>query len=93
MASPRSSPPAPEFEAALRALPEGGICPAPVLSRYGWHIIRLNATAPGVVLPYEAVRPRIAQALENAAWARASKAFVESLARKARIAGTSLAPI
>ena len=83
----------PEFEAALRTLPEGGITPSPVLSRYGWHIIRLNARAPGQVLPYEAVRPRIAQALEKAAWARASRTFVETLANRAQITGASLASI
>ena len=83
----------PEFEVALRALPEGGISPTPVLSRHGWHIIRLNATAPGQVLPYETVRPKIAQALEKAAWARASRDFVETLAQSAKITGASLAPI
>lgn len=83
----------PEFEAALRSLPEGGISPAPVLSRHGWHIIRLNATAPGQVLPFEAVRPKIARALEKAAWARASRDFVEGLAHGAQISGASLAPI
>jgi peptidyl-prolyl cis-trans isomerase C len=83
----------PEFEAALRTLAEGAISPAPVLSRHGWHIIRLNATAPRQVLPYEAVRPKIAQALEKAAWADASRAFVESLANRSSITGASLAPI
>lgn len=83
----------PEFEAALRSLPEGGISPAPVLSRHGWHIIRLNATAPGQMLPYDTVRPKIAQALEKAAWARASRDFVVGLAQGARISGASLAPI
>ncbi len=83
----------PEFEAALRTLTEGGITPAPVLSRHGWHIIRLNATAPGQVLPYETVRPKIAQALEKAAWADASRAFVESLADRSSITGASLGPI
>lgn len=83
----------PEFEAALRTLTEGAISPAPVLSRHGWHIIRLNAIAPGQVLPFESVRPRIAQALEKAAWARASRQFVETLAQGAQITGASLAPI
>ncbi|WP_104017869.1 peptidylprolyl isomerase [Roseovarius nitratireducens] len=83
----------PEFEAALRKLDEGGVSPAPVLSRHGWHIIRLNAIAPGQVLPYEAVRPKIAQALEKAAWARASRDFIETLAAGATIEGASLAPI
>jgi peptidyl-prolyl cis-trans isomerase C len=83
----------PEFEAALRQLDEGAISPVPVLSRHGWHIIRLNAIAPGQVLPYDTVRPKIAQALEKAAWARASRAFVETLAAGAAISGASLAPI
>jgi peptidyl-prolyl cis-trans isomerase C len=83
----------PEFEAALRSLTDGQMTPAPVLSRHGWHIIRLNATAPGQVLPYETVRPKIAQALEKAAWTRASCDFVETLAKAARIEGASLAPI
>lgn len=83
----------PEFEAAVRSLTEGGISPAPVLSRHGWHIIRLNAIAPGQVLPFESVRPRIAQALEKAAWARASRQFVETLTQGAQITGASLAPI
>jgi peptidyl-prolyl cis-trans isomerase C len=83
----------PEFEAPLRSLPEGGMTPEPVLSRHGWHIIRLNATAPAQVLPYEAVRPKIAQALEKAAWARASRDFIEALAEGAQITGASLEPI
>lgn len=83
----------PEFETALRDLAEEGMTPAPVLSRHGWHIIRLNATAPGQVLPYDTVRPKIAQALEKAAWARASREFVERLGQEAQIAGASLAPI
>jgi len=83
----------PEFEAALRSLPEGGMTQGPVLSRHGWHIIRLNATAPGQVLPYETVRPKIAKALEKAAWARASRDFIDALAGKAQISGASLSPI
>ncbi len=83
----------PEFETALRTLSEGRMTPAPVLSRHGWHIIRLNAIAPGQVLPYEAVRPKIAHALEKAAWACASRDFIEALAKGAQITGASLAPI
>ena len=83
----------PEFEAALRALSEGETTAAPVLSRHGWHLIRLNAIAPGQVLPFATVRPKVAQALEKAAWARASCVFIEGLAARAQITGASLAPI
>jgi peptidyl-prolyl cis-trans isomerase C len=65
----------------------------PVLSRHGWHIIRLNATAPGQVLPFETVRPKIALALEKAAWVRASHEFVSMLAKRAQITGACLAAI
>jgi peptidyl-prolyl cis-trans isomerase C len=44
-------------------------------------------------LPYDTVRPKIAQALEKAAWARASRDFVDTLAKRAQISGTDLAPI
>jgi peptidyl-prolyl cis-trans isomerase C len=83
----------PEFEAALRTLSEGDMTRAPVLSRHGWHIIRLNALAPGQVLPFQAVRAKIALALEKAAWAQASRAFIQTLADKGKISGASLAPI
>lgn len=83
----------PEFEAALRRLDEGGTTPAPVLSRHGWHIIRLNAIAPGQVLPYETVRPKIARALEKVVWAQASRDFSETLAAGAIISGADLGPV
>ncbi|PQO23053.1 peptidase [Rhodobacteraceae bacterium WD3A24] len=83
----------PEFEAALRRLDEGAVTAQPVLTRHGWHIIRLNARAPGAVLPFETARPRIAQALEKAAWARGAGDFVETLAARADITGAELAPI
>lgn len=83
----------PAFEAALRDLDEGETTTEPVLTRHGWHIIRLNACAPGEVLPFDSVRPRIAQALEKAAWARAARDFIGALADRAEITGAELAPI
>lgn len=83
----------PEFEAALRRLGAETTTRNPVQSRHGWHIIRLNAVAPGEVLPYETVAPKIAQALEKASWAAATRDFVATLAAKSDISGTSLDPI
>lgn len=82
----------PEFEAALREMSEGEISPAPVLSRHGWHIIRMDGLAVGAVLPFEAVRPHIALAMEKAAWAKASRAFVEQLMEAADIQGLPKRP-
>lgn len=80
----------PEFEAALDALVEGAICAAPVQTRYGLHIIRLDARAPGAVLPFEAVAPRIREMLEKAAWASAARDFVTGLAAGAEVTGITL---
>ncbi|MCB1396926.1 MAG: peptidyl-prolyl cis-trans isomerase [Rhodobacter sp.] len=80
----------PEFEAALRTLAQGDILAEPVLSRHGWHVIRLDAVAIGEVLPFDAVRPAIAAALEKAAWVRAARDFAEGLTAAARITGIDL---
>ncbi len=77
----------PEFEAVLNALPEGAIAPEPVATRFGFHIIRLDARAEGSPLPYETARPHIAAALEKAAWASAARAFVAHLLADATIVG------
>ncbi len=77
----------PEFEAALRQMTDSEVSASPVLSRHGWHIIRLNAVAYGDTLPFEAVRSQIATAMEKAAWARASRLFVGRLMSAAEIAG------
>ena len=80
----------PEFEAVLRTLPEGQTTPDPVLTRHGFHIIRMDAVALGQVLPFDAVRDKIALALEKAGWAIAAKAFVEELIAAADIQGAEL---
>lgn len=80
----------PEFEAALRGLGEGEITPEPVLSRHGWHIIRMDAVAEGAVLPFEAVRGKIAVAMEKAAWAHAARDFANQLVESAEISGADL---
>ncbi len=79
-----------EFEAVLRSLPEGAITPAPVESRFGFHVIRLDARAEGAVLPYEAVAPRLREAAQKAAWVRAARAFTDRLAAEAQVTGISL---
>lgn len=79
-----------EFEAALATLAEGEIAAEPVESRYGFHIIRLDARAEGEILPFEAVETSLRSALEKAAWVRASRAFVDTLADRAQVTGITL---
>ncbi|GGD28399.1 peptidylprolyl isomerase [Sinisalibacter lacisalsi] len=80
----------PEFEAALQGLEGGAIKAEPVLTRHGWHIIRMDAVGEGAVLPFTAVRGKIALAMEKAAWARAARSFVGRLVSAAEIAGAEL---
>ena len=83
----------PEFEAALRQMVDGEISEAPVLTRHGYHIIRMDARAMGQVLPYEAVRAKIADALEKANWSRQARQFVDQLVQAADIQGASLGTV
>ncbi|APO85647.1 peptidylprolyl isomerase [Marivivens sp. JLT3646] len=80
----------PEFEAVLRHLREGETTKAPVQSRFGWHIIRMDAVAAGKVLPFETVRQKITDAIEKAAWSSQARALVQVLAQKATISGADL---
>ena len=80
----------PEFETALRAAPVGEIHGALVETRYGFHILRLDARAEGEVLPFDAVRGRLQEASEKANWAAAAQAFVADLLARADIRGLDL---
>ena len=80
----------PEFEAALRIADIGVIHPQIIETRYGFHILRLDARADGAILPFEQVRPRLAEASEKANWVRAAQTFTAGLLAKARITGLNL---
>ncbi|WP_299826350.1 peptidylprolyl isomerase [uncultured Roseobacter sp.] len=80
----------PEFESSLRTLAEGEITKAPVLTRNGYHVIRLDACAEGEVLPFDVVRDRIALALEKTNWARQARTFVNRLIEASEIEGADI---
>lgn len=80
----------PEFEAVLRALEPEQSTEASVQTRFGWHLIRLDALAPGRPLPFEAVAPRISEALEKKAWVEASRRLAENLLKQAEVSGVDL---
>jgi len=83
----------PEFEAVLRSLSEGEITAEPVLTRYGYHIIRMDAVAPTDELPFAAVQDKIRDAMEKAAWAKAARAYIATLVGTAQITGADLKPV
>jgi peptidyl-prolyl cis-trans isomerase C len=80
----------PEFEAALAALEPGNFTTAPVRSRFGFHIIRLDARIAGKTLPFSYVRDTIAGFLEERQWRRDAAKFITHLVEAAQIEGVSM---
>ena len=81
----------PEFEQALVALSPGQLCSAPIATRYGFHIIRLERKHEGRTLPYEVVADRIAAYLRDGVRRRADAQYVARLASAAQIEGVEIA--
>ena len=81
----------PEFEKALIALKPGHLCEAPVATRYGFHIIRLERKHEGRTLPFEAVGGRIADYLRDSVRRRADAQYIARLVTAAKIEGIELA--
>lgn len=81
----------PEFEAALRGMVQGAVHPEPVETRYGLHVVRLDRRIDGEVLPFDLVRDRIADYLDEAVRRRAQQQYVSVLAGRAQVTGVDLA--
>lgn len=79
-----------EVEKGLLALSPGEISEAPVRSRFGWHVLRLDRRIESRQLPFEAVADHIRMHLESRAWARAAARYTAELAARARLQGVAL---
>ena len=77
----------PEFDKAMAALGPGEMSQAPVETRYGFHVVRLQRRVEGADLPYEAVRDKISAYLDAAIERRALAQYVAILAGRADISG------
>ena len=80
----------PEFETFLCNLEPGQICPVPVKTRFGYHVLRLDRRIDGRQLPFEAVRDRIAEYLREHVWRRAVSQYLQLLVGQAEIRGIEL---
>ena len=81
---------APEFERVLLDLQHGEIS-APVATRYGWHIVRLDRRIAGDLLAFELVHARIAAYLTERSQRLAIAQYVARLAAGAHVTGVELA--
>ena len=83
---------APALQDALECLQPGTTSPEPIRSRFGWHVLRLERRIEGRQLPFEVVRPKIADMLEARAWMMASAHYIADLAKRAKIEGIDITP-
>lgn len=81
---------APSIEDALAGLKPGHLAPAPIRTRHGWHVVRLDRHAPARVLAFEAVAEHIHASLHARSAIAASARYVERLAANLLIEGLSL---
>lgn len=79
----------PEFEALLPHLQLGEIS-APLQTRYGWHIVRLDRRIEGTLVPFELVQERIAAYLAERSQRLAIAQYVARLAARAAVTGVEL---
>jgi len=80
----------PELETFFYNLMPGTLCPVPVPTPYGYHVLRLDRRAFGRPLPFEAVHATIAAHLRQASWQRAVHQYIALLVGQARIEGIAL---
>ncbi|WP_417595826.1 peptidylprolyl isomerase [Parasphingorhabdus sp.] len=77
------------FEQALFALNEGELCDQPVKSRFGVHVIRAGRRVEGETLPFEAVRQKIVDYLEEASFRKAVSQYLSILASRTEVEGVA----
>jgi peptidyl-prolyl cis-trans isomerase C len=81
----------PEFETFLDELEIGQLSPAPVPTRYGFHVLQLIQREPGRALPYENVQQRVSDYLCESVFRTAVRQYIAVLAAEAEISGVALA--
>ena len=81
----------PEFAVAVAGLAEGETTLAPIETRYGLHIIRLDRRIAGNILPFESVAPRIGEYLTERARRTATAQYLARLVSRAEITGIEIA--
>ncbi len=79
----------PELDRALQHLPEG-LHGRPLASRYGWHLVSIDAREEGRALPFEEVADRVRHRLREQATRRALRHYLLALESEIGVAGIAL---
>jgi peptidyl-prolyl cis-trans isomerase C len=80
----------PEFETFLFELEPGQLCPVPIRSRYGFHVLQVLMRVEGKTLPFEAVQKKVADYLEERVWHQAVRQYIQLLIGRSEITGIEL---
>lgn len=78
---------APEIETFLLALEDGQVCPVPIETDYGVHVVRLHRHIEGKPIPFDDAASMIARELCAHAWRRAVSHYISLLAASADVQG------
>jgi peptidyl-prolyl cis-trans isomerase C len=81
---------APEFAREIFGKPEVGVMPRLVHSRFGLHVVEVQARQAGLDPAFEAVKSAVAQALRQQAFATALRQYLQLLAGEATLVGVDL---
>jgi peptidyl-prolyl cis-trans isomerase C len=80
----------PELDTFLFELEPGQLCPVPIRSRYGFHVLEVRQRIDGKTLPFEAVQEKIAAYLEERVWRQAVRQYIQLLIGSSTITGIEL---
>ena len=81
---------APEFAREIFGKPDVGVLPRLVHSRFGLHVVEVQARQPGLDPAFEAVQSAVAQGLRQQAFATALRQYLQLLAGSASLTGVDL---
>ncbi len=81
---------APEFAREIFGKPEVGVLPRLVHSRFGLHVVEVQARQAGLDPAFEAVKSAVAQGLRQQAFATALRQYLQLLAGEATLVGVDL---
>jgi peptidyl-prolyl cis-trans isomerase C len=81
----------PEFETFLYAVEPGQVCPTPVPTRYGYHVLYLRRRTLGSPPAYAHAKEAIAGYLRERCWREAVHQYIKILAGRAKVEGIDIA--
>ena len=80
----------PEIDTFLQSLEDGQLCPVPVETDYGAHVLLLHRRLRGKTFTFEEVESQIARDLQAAAWRQAVSGYLSLLASGAKVQGIEI---